>query len=208
MKINYLPYAVTFVASMLFFIGGVPKVSPIEAWGADKKKAEESVSVQEETEQFEIVTVHTCKSNISYSWTPGPDPQRRNQSPPSQKIVPFTTIEAEDTVEDEARKKAADLAQKAQATAITDCKATHENEALCIAYKMKSLGSSYEMADFSIKKALLESLKEDCRKVTGECGESKYSDIECVGKELKVPKVVTPAEQDDKEKKGSDKKKK
>lgn len=174
------------------------------AVAADKKTEAKDEATPDSTTNF------FCTVDIYSSWQPAPvisssevsqkgkkataDLQIEPQKPIEEFFQSFREIA---TTEQSAREKITARIPYLLSEAQKNCESKHQGLATCYATKAKSFGTEYQMLDFDTRRVLLDSVREDCKQVSGKCISNRASEVICT----KEQKAEVKTEADKKEKK-------
>lgn len=143
----------------------------------------------------------SCSSEISYKWTHTDSDhfeakvEKGKEGEEAKKEVKenaefevfFGTVQVTAATEEEAKAKLPESIKKAKTKSDSACREVHENQTKCIAIKYTANSALLQGATYDQRKALQESIKEDCARSTGRCTGSSATEGKCL--ELKAPEV-------------------
>ena len=157
-----------------------------------------------------------CQTDVSYKWKPEPSEknnkdQKPQKNPEPEKEMPdqevfYSSVSVTGSDEAAAKSLLAPRTQDSKAAAMRKCQDEHQNVGRCFSTKLTGAATILNTASFTARKLLEESMMNDCKSVSGKCGEVLSSEPKCV--EKVVAAEASPVAEDPKGAKKDDKKKK
>ncbi|MCB0325741.1 MAG: hypothetical protein KDD69_19300 [Bdellovibrionales bacterium] len=121
-----------------------------------------------------------CQTEIRYTWQRAAKTDGKSPAPAGDPIEAyFATVGERGLSQKDVRVKLESKLAGVQQDAIEYCRRTHQDQAQCVATRLRSLAQDYNMMDFKARSALLSAIQEDCASNTGVCLSTQAAPIKC-----------------------------
>lgn len=154
-----------------------------------------------------------CQADVYYTWHKTPSPMDQNSPDKTPPVKPkvvrtfYKTVGEHGLSLTDLKNRLTSKLATVQSDALSHCKRMHQDQAGCLATRLRKLSTDYKMMDFSSRKTMLAAIKRDCDGIAGTCISAEANPAQCFLN--RPPDAPAPDKTDpEAEKKGKKKKKK